>query len=137
MTTPKSHWLISMVSCLFLQLLMVDATAQESLRENKGQTAKDLCSIDLTGEIVSGTGRRLRMRALTLDPGGIVAVHGHQDRPTVFIVTKGALLSHVAGRPDQTLRAGDCLAEGKAVTTHWMENKEAEPVEYFAVDVTK
>jgi quercetin dioxygenase-like cupin family protein len=137
MATPKSHRVILAVCYVFVGFSTVSAAAQTPPRESKGQNAKELCAIDLTAEIVSGVGRRLRMRSVTLEPGGIVAVHGHQDRPTVFLVTKGTLLSHVAGTPDQTLHAGGCLAEGKAVTSHWMENKEAEPAEYIAVDVAK
>jgi len=74
------------------------------------------------------------MRLITLEPGGIVAVHGHQDRPTIMHVTNGTLLSHWDGKPDRTLRAGDCV---KDITHHWMENTGTEPAKYIAVDVTK
>jgi quercetin dioxygenase-like cupin family protein len=136
MRTSKSYWLTAVVGCTLAGVLTSTAE-QAPPKESKGQRAKDLCGIDLTAEIDAGVGRRLRMRAVTLDPGGIVAVHGHQDRPTVFVVTKGTLLSHLAGQPDQTLHPGECLAEGKAVLSHWMENKEPEPVEYIAVDIIK
>jgi len=52
-------------------------------------------------------------------------------------VTNGTLLSHWDGKPDRTLRAGDCVAEGKDITHHWMENTGTEPAKYIAVDVTK
>lgn len=137
MTTLKGCWLLPALFCALAGLLTVVAAAQSPPTSSKGQKAKDLCAIDLSAEIDTGTGRRLRMRTVALEPGGNVAVHGHQDRPTVFVVIKGTLLSHVAGQSDRILQAGDCLAEGKAVTTHWMENKGAEPAQYIAVDVTK
>jgi quercetin dioxygenase-like cupin family protein len=117
--------------------MIVAATAQEPPTQSKGQKAVELCSLDLTAEIDSGAGRRLRVRLITLEPGGIVAVHGHQDRPTLMQVLEGSVLSHVAGKPDRILRVGDCAAEGKDVTHHWMETMGTEPVKYISVDVTK
>jgi quercetin dioxygenase-like cupin family protein len=130
-----TRWLSPMVGCSFIGCLIVGAAAQTPPKESKGQKAKELCSIDLASEIDMGAGRRMRMRALTLEPGGLVAVHGHQDRPTVMVVTKGTLLSHVAGKPDETLHVGDCIAEGNAVTAHWMENKGSDAVEYLSIDI--
>jgi quercetin dioxygenase-like cupin family protein len=130
-----TRWLSPMVGCSVIGYLIVAAAAQVPPKESRGQKAKELCSIDLASEIDTGAGRRLRMRVLTLEPGGVVAVHGHQDRPTVMVVTKGTLLSHLAGKPDETLHVGDCIAEGNAVTAHWMENRGPDPVEYLSIDV--
>ena len=105
--------------------------------QSKGQTATDLCSLDLSAEIDSGAGRRLRVRLVTLEPGGVVAVHGHQDRPTIFYVAQGSLVSHWAGQPDRTLGVGECAAEGKDVTHHWMENTGSLPAKYIAADISK
>jgi quercetin dioxygenase-like cupin family protein len=111
--------------------------AQEPPSKSKGQQAAELCSLDLTAEIESGVGRRLRLRLITLDPGGVVSVHGHQERPTIMHVIEGRVLSHWVGKPDRVLGVGDCAAEGKDVTHHWMENAGTEPARYLAVDVTK
>src|SRR5215831_19301302 len=103
MTRSMTRWLFSVVCCSFVGCSMVGAAAQEPPKESRGQKVKELCSIDLTSEIDTGAGRRLRMRALALEPGGVVAVHGHKDRPTVMVVTRGTLLSHLAGKQDETL----------------------------------
>ena len=42
-----------------------------------------LQSLNLTGELESGKGRPLRMRRLTVQPGGVIALHNHVDRPAV------------------------------------------------------
>jgi quercetin dioxygenase-like cupin family protein len=110
------------------------ARAQEP--PNKGLKAIELRSIDLTSEIDSVQGRRLRLRMLTLELGGVVALHSHADRPTVLHVIKGTLVSHPQGRPEQTLRAGDGLAEGKE-SNHWVENTGNETAEFITVDVFK
>jgi quercetin dioxygenase-like cupin family protein len=135
MARSTTRWLSAMACGSFIECSIVGAGAQMPPKESKGQKARELCSIDLASEIDTGAGRRLRMRALTLEPGGMVAVHGHQDRPTVMVVTKGILLSHLAGKPDETLHVGDCIAEGNAVTAHWMENTGSDSVEYLAIDV--
>jgi quercetin dioxygenase-like cupin family protein len=126
--TASSLWLFGMI---------IAASAQDAPTQSKGQKAVELCSLDLTAEIDSGAGRKLRVRMITLEPGGIVAVHGHQDRPTLMHVLEGSVLSHVAGKPDRILHVGDCAAEGKDITHHWMETMGNEPVKYISVDVTK
>jgi quercetin dioxygenase-like cupin family protein len=137
MTISKAHWLTAVVCSSFIGLLVAAAVAQSPPMESKGQKAAELCAIDLSGEIASVQGRRLRMRLVTVEPGGTVALHGHQDRPTLMHVTNGTLLSHWGGKPDRTLGPGDCVSEGKDITQHWMENKGTEPAKYIAVDVTK
>jgi quercetin dioxygenase-like cupin family protein len=114
----------------------VTAVAQDQPKENKGLVAVELRSIDLTSEIDSVQGRRLRLRTLTLEPGGIVAVHSHKDRPTVLHVIKGTLTSHPQGKPVQVLSAGDGLAEGKDAN-HWVQNTGNDKAEFITVDVYK
>jgi quercetin dioxygenase-like cupin family protein len=136
--TLNTRRLLTLMACsLWLGGMMMATKAQEPPKQSKGQQATDLCALDLTSEIDSGSGRRLRARLVTLEPGGVVAVHGHQDRPTIMHVVEGALLSHTAGQPDRIMRAGDCAAEGKAVVHHWMENTGPAPAKYIAIDVTK
>ncbi len=114
----------------------VTAVAQDAPKENKGLKAVELRSIELTSEIDSVQGRRLRLRKLTLEPGGVVAVHSHKDRPTVLHVIKGTLTSHPQGKPVQVLGAGDGLAEGKDAN-HWVQNTGNETAEFITVDVFK
>jgi len=137
MRKSKVHRLAAVVCGSLVGLLMANAVAQAPPMESSGQQAAELCSIDLAGEIVAIQGRRFRMRIVTLEPGGRVAVHGHQGRPTLMHVTNAKFLSHWAGKEDRTLAPGDCVAEGKDITHHWMENNGGEPAKYIAVDVTK
>src|SRR5207244_12641917 len=53
--------------------------------ENKGLGAEALRSLDLTEEIDSVKGHALRMRRITLAPGGVIGLHSHKDRPAVWI----------------------------------------------------
>jgi quercetin dioxygenase-like cupin family protein len=56
---------------------------------NKGVKSDALTSIDLGPEIDGMQGRQLRLRRVTLDPGGMVRLHSHKDRPTVVHLLQG------------------------------------------------
>ena len=112
------------------------AVAQQPPTENKGLKAVELRSIELSSEIDSVQGRRLRLRLLTLEPGGVIGLHSHKDRPTVLHVIKGMLVSHPQGKPEVILGPGDGLADGKD-SNHWVQNTGSEPAECITVDVFK
>ena|SRR5438552_16519844 len=57
--------------------------------EGKGANTKALGSIDLSTEIEGLSGRQLRARLVTIEPGGHVAAHSHKDRPTMEYVVQG------------------------------------------------
>ena len=103
---------------------------------NRGLSASPLKSLDLTSEIETVRGRPLRMRKITLQPGGVIGLHTHRDRPAVSYMLEGEVTYHQDGKPDTVVRAGDGIAEGKE-TTHWAENRGAVPAVWIAVDVPK
>ena len=104
--------------------------------ETVGQSEEQLRSLDLTGELESGKGRPLRMRRITVQPGGALALHNHVDRPAVTYMLQGEMTYHQQGRPDVVVRPGDGFAEGRA-TTHWGENTGKVPAVWIAVDIPK
>lgn len=74
------------------------------------------------------------MRLLTLEPGGVVELHGHKDHPTVLHVIKGTLTSHPQGKPEMVLRAGVGLADGEG-SNFWVQNTGSEPAEFIWLPV--
>ena len=57
---------------------------EQASPENKGVTVKQLAAIDLGPEIEGMAGRQLRMRMVTIEPGGVIGpVHNHIDRQGV------------------------------------------------------
>ena len=104
--------------------------------ENKGFSAQPLYSIDLSEEIDTVKGRPLRMRKITLQPGGMLGLHTHKDRPAVSYFLQGEVTYHQDGKPDVTVRAGEGFAEGKS-TTHWAENRGSVPAIWIAADIPK
>ena len=103
---------------------------------NVGQSDEALRSLDLTNELDSTKGRPLRMRKITVQPGGALALHNHVDRPAVTYMLQGQMTYHQEGKPDVVANAGDGFAEGRA-TTHWGENTGKVPAVWVAVDIPR
>ncbi len=109
---------------------------QPAPTESKGVKFSPATALDLGQEIDTVEGRQLRLRVVTLDPGGVVALHTHKGRPGVAYVLQGTLIEHREGGSAKERHQGESWTEGKD-TTHWAENKGAEPVVVVAVDVFK
>jgi quercetin dioxygenase-like cupin family protein len=112
------------------------AVGQNAPTETKGVKISPPTALDLEQEIDDVSGRQLRLRLVTLEPGGVVGIHSHKGRPAVAYVLQGTLTEHVEGKGDFVHRTGESWTEGKDVT-HWAENKGDQPVVVLAVDVFK
>jgi quercetin dioxygenase-like cupin family protein len=104
--------------------------------ETKGQSAVELRSLDLTDELDTVKGRPLRMRVVTLQPGGVLGIHSHKDRPAITYLLSGQMTYRAEGKPDAIVNIGGGFAEGRA-TTHWAENRGTVPAVWVAVDIPK
>ena len=109
---------------------------QSAPTENKGIKVSPPTSIELGQEVEGVEGRQLRMRIVTVDPGGVVGVHSHKGRPAVAYMLQGTLTEHVEGGATHDRRQGESWTEGKEVT-HWAENKGSQSAMVLAVDVFK
>ncbi len=101
-----------------------------------GQSEQLLRSIDLSSELDSTKGRPLRMRKITLQPGGVLGLHNHVDRPAITYLLQGQMTYHQDGKPDLVANPGEGFAEGRA-TTHWAESTGKVPAVWIAVDIPK
>ena len=104
--------------------------------ETKGMKAPVLASLDLGPEIEGMQGRQLRMRLITIEPGGVIAIHPHKDRPTVVHLLHGTWTEIREGGEVRVHHEGESWAEGKT-TTHWAENRGTVPAVAIVVDVFK
>lgn len=112
------------------------ASAQQAApTETKGVTVTLLAAVDLGPEIPGVQGRQLRLRIVTFEPGGVLGVHSHKDRPGAAYVLKGTVMEH-RGNVAKEYRAGDSWAEDRNVT-HWLENKGTNPAVLIATDIFK
>ena len=104
--------------------------------ENSGFREQLLRDLNLEKEFPTTVGRTFRMRKLTLQPGGVLGVHDHNDRPALTYVLEGEVTYRQAGRPDQVIKAGEGMAEGRGAT-HWAENTGKVPAVWIGVDIPK
>lgn len=81
------------------------------------------------------TGKKLQLRAITIEPGGQIAKHSHATRPGLVKVISG---TWTEGRPDgETVVAA---ADPKAIledrdTVHWFWNRGSEPATAIVCDI--
>ena len=95
----------------------------------------ELSSIDLSKENVKLNQRRLRLRAMTIEAGGIVPLHDHADRPALIMVKEGEILefSSKCSEPIQH-KAGDVAREFAGTKHHW-KNASGKKVELMIADI--
>lgn len=73
--------------------------------ETKGVKVSPPTALDLGPEVDSVEGRQLRLRVVTVEPGGVVAVHSHKGRPGVAYIVQGTLTETREGAPNSGTRA--------------------------------
>ena len=100
----------------------------------KGVTDDVLSSIDLGGEI-GVAGRQLRTRRLVVQPGGVVPLHSHNDRPALIYTVSGSITeySSACAAPIEH-KAGDISREADGLSHYWVNNG-SEPAVLLSSDV--
>ncbi|MBI1623623.1 cupin domain-containing protein [Comamonas suwonensis] len=109
---------------------------EQQVPETKGVTVKLLSTVDLGPEIDGMAGRQLRMRLVTIAPGGVFGpVHNHKDRPGTVFILEGTITDH---------RNGVATNYGPGVgwpedrnTTHWLENRGSSTAVEISVDIVR
>lgn len=109
---------------------------QGLLPETRGVTVQALAALDLGPEIEDMSGRQLRMRMVTIAPGGVFgSLHDRVDRPGVVYILQGTITDH---------RNGVATDYGPGVgwpedrnTTHWLENRGATTAVEISVDIVR
>jgi quercetin dioxygenase-like cupin family protein len=102
-----------------------------------GVTDVTLGSIDLEKQPAHIKGRELRFRKLTIEPGGIVPWHSHDDRPALIFVQQGEIIEYASNCSEPIVhKAGDIRPEVFG-TSHWWKNLGNETVILYVGDVRK
>ena len=88
----------------------------------KGVTDTVIGSIDLGPEI-SVDGRQLRTRRLVVQPGGIVPIHSHKDRPALIYTVSGSITEHSSTCSVPIVhKAGDISREADGLSHYWINH---------------
>jgi quercetin dioxygenase-like cupin family protein len=103
---------------------------------NKGLATGKTTSVDLGREFPGMEGRQLRLRVLTIEPGGYIGLHSHKDRPTVGYFLQGTDTAIRDDGSSQTFKPGDVNAEPGS-TIHWHRNDGKDQVIPIVADVFK
>lgn len=104
--------------------------------ETKGVTVNLLGTVDLGPELEGMAGRQLRMRMVTIEPGGVFGpLHDHIDRPGIVYILQGTITDH---------RNGNATEYGPGLgwpedrnTLHWLENRGTVSAIEISVDIVK
>jgi quercetin dioxygenase-like cupin family protein len=107
---------------------------EQAAPETKGVTVKLLAVLDLGPEIEAMAGRQLRMRMVTIEPGGVFGpIHDHKDRPGMVYIMQGTITDHRNG-VSKEYGPGVGWPEDKN-TTHWLENSGTTQAVEISVDI--
>jgi quercetin dioxygenase-like cupin family protein len=108
---------------------------QPATHAAKGVTDTVLAAIDLEKEPANIKERQLRFRKLTIEPGGVVPWHSHDDRPAIIYVAEGEIVEYASNCADPIVhKAGDIRPETHG-TSHWWQNLGNKTVVLFVGDV--
>ena len=100
-----------------------------------GVVDTELASIDLGPENVKLDQRRLRLRQMTIMPGGVVPLHSHEDRPALIMVNSGEIVEYSSQCAVLIVhKAGDTAREFMG-TKHWWKNTGSVPVNLTIADI--
>ncbi|HUP09561.1 MAG TPA: cupin domain-containing protein [Caldimonas sp.] len=100
-----------------------------------GVVDTELASIDLAKENVRLDQRRLRLRHMTIAPGGIVPLHSHEDRPALIMVNSGEIYEYSSKCAVPILhKAGETAREFMG-TKHWWKNTGNQTVDLTIGDI--
>lgn len=104
--------------------------------KNQGiKSVTALGATELGGDFPALSGRQLRARELVVEPGGVVAVHQHDQRPGVAYILDGEIIEHRNDQTEPVVRKQGDVAFEKSGVVHWWENKSAQPVRALVVDI--
>ena len=76
----------------------------------------------------------MRARVVTLDPGGVIAVHQHDSRPAVAYLLEGEV-TEMRGRDEAITYGAGQVAFEQSGLVHWWENRSDAPATVLVVDI--
>jgi quercetin dioxygenase-like cupin family protein len=88
----------------------------------KGVIDTVISSVDLGPEI-GVDGRQLRTRRLVVQPGGVVPLHSHKDRPALIYTLSGSITEYsTACATPIEHEAGDISREADGLSHYWVNH---------------
>jgi quercetin dioxygenase-like cupin family protein len=134
--TPRKMAYMLLASTIVLGWAANIVKAEDTPKENKGFKSSKSTIVELGPEFDAMAGRQLRLRVLTIEPGGHIGLHSHKDRPAVVYFMQGTDTVIRDDGTSQTFHPGDTTGEtGK--TIHWHRNDGKDAVILITADIFK
>jgi quercetin dioxygenase-like cupin family protein len=129
---------IHKLACALLAATFIAGIVQaaDAPKDNKGYTTGKTVAVELGPEFAGMDGRQLRLRVLTIEPGGHVGLHNHKERPAVVYFLQGTDTIIRDDGTSQTFKAGDVIGE-PGTTIHWHRNDGTDAVILITADIFK
>jgi len=113
----------------------IDLEATGGPAQTRGVSATNvLGGLDLEPDFPALKGYRMRARVVTLDAGGVIAVHQHDSRPAVAYLLAGEVTEMRGAEQAVTYKAGEAAFEQSGLV-HWWENRSDAPATVLVVDI--
>ena len=101
----------------------------------KDVTDTVLGMIELGKEKIALADRRLRLRRLVVQPGGVVPWHTHEDRPALIYIVSGSIHEYASNcAVPIEHKAGEVSVE-KLGVQHWWKNNGKAPAVLLSADL--
>jgi quercetin dioxygenase-like cupin family protein len=109
-------------------------TNEQAVPETRGVAVEVLATVDLAREIEGMAGHQLRMRMVTIEPGGVFGpIHDHRGRPGTVYILQGTITDH---RNEVATDYGPGVGWPEDRNTiHWLENRGTIPAVEISVDI--
>lgn len=115
-------------------LTKVGASARPLPTERVGINGKEIAAVELPVGFNMRDGCRLRMREVTIEPGGFLPMHSHASRPAVAFVLQGVMTEYLEGEEQPvTVEAGQSYAT--FMKPHALQNQGSVPVVFLEIDL--
>ncbi|WP_164084889.1 cupin domain-containing protein [Pseudazoarcus pumilus] len=98
-------------------------------------SVEELGIIHLSAEFPAMQGRQMRARVFTIAPGGVIAIHAHEQRPGYAMILDGSIVEHRNDAPGPIVRNAGDIAIEKGGVAHWWENVSGDAVRALVVDI--
>jgi len=114
--------------------LMADAREPMNV-EASGVSDNVLAMLPLAEEGPMLADRKMRVRKLTIESGGVVPWHSHGDRPALIYIIEGEIMEYASNCAAPIVhKAGDVAVESHAVS-HWWKNLSDGTVTLLSFDI--
>jgi quercetin dioxygenase-like cupin family protein len=101
----------------------------------KDVTDTELAATDLANEAPKLKGSKMRVRKLTIQPGGIVPWHSHGERPALIYVIEGEIVEYASNCSVPIVHKAGEVARETHVTSHWWKNLGDKTVTLLSFDI--